>query len=325
MTSLTQGAVEPLGVKPRDAERSKNFFALGLVSWMYTRPVADTLSWIEQRFSAKPQVRDAEPRGVQGRPRVRRDGRALRPPVRGRPGAAGPGHLHEHQRQHRAGLGADRRQPAVEAAAVPRLVPDHTGLGHPPRAVEAQALRRAHAAGRGRDRRHRRRGRCRLRRPPGRHHHQRTGHGAEGRGDGTGREPRAAAAHHRHPARRSFHRAAHQDRGRRPPDGVLRPPRRVAPPGHRGEEPERLLLRRHRGGPHRGQVPDAGDPAVRRVPRQRHRAVAAARRDDAARHLDHVRHGVRTTRRRAATRSSGRTSAIPTPSPGRGPCRARRA
>jgi 2-oxoglutarate ferredoxin oxidoreductase subunit alpha len=59
MTSLTQGAVEPLGVKPRDAERSKNFFALGLVSWMYTRPVDETISWIEQRFSAKPQVRDA--------------------------------------------------------------------------------------------------------------------------------------------------------------------------------------------------------------------------------------------------------------------------
>ena len=59
MTSLTQGAVEPLGVKPRDAERSKNFFALGLVSWMYTRPAAVTVAWIEERFSAKPQVRDA--------------------------------------------------------------------------------------------------------------------------------------------------------------------------------------------------------------------------------------------------------------------------
>jgi 2-oxoglutarate ferredoxin oxidoreductase subunit alpha len=59
MTSLTQGAVEPLGVKPRDAERSKNFFALGLVSWMYTRPIDGTISWIEQRFSAKPQVQAA--------------------------------------------------------------------------------------------------------------------------------------------------------------------------------------------------------------------------------------------------------------------------
>jgi len=59
MSSLTLGAVEPLGVKPRDAGRSKNFFALGLVSWMYTRPVDETLRWIEAKFSNKPQVRDA--------------------------------------------------------------------------------------------------------------------------------------------------------------------------------------------------------------------------------------------------------------------------
>lgn len=59
MTSLTKGAVEPLGVKPRDAERSKNFFALGLISWMYTRPVEPTLEWIQRRFVAKPQVAEA--------------------------------------------------------------------------------------------------------------------------------------------------------------------------------------------------------------------------------------------------------------------------
>jgi 2-oxoglutarate/2-oxoacid ferredoxin oxidoreductase subunit alpha len=56
MSSLTKGAVQPLGVKPRDAERSKNFFALGLVSWMYTRPVDKTLDWIDRRFASKPQV-----------------------------------------------------------------------------------------------------------------------------------------------------------------------------------------------------------------------------------------------------------------------------
>ena len=59
MTSLTRGAVEPLGVKPRDAERSKNFFALGLISWMYTRPVDSTLEWIQRRFVARPQVAEA--------------------------------------------------------------------------------------------------------------------------------------------------------------------------------------------------------------------------------------------------------------------------
>jgi 2-oxoglutarate ferredoxin oxidoreductase subunit alpha len=59
MTSLTRQACEPLGVKPRDAERSKNFFALGLISWMYTRPEQPTLDWIATKFAAKPLVRDA--------------------------------------------------------------------------------------------------------------------------------------------------------------------------------------------------------------------------------------------------------------------------
>ncbi|HSJ91636.1 MAG TPA: 2-oxoacid:acceptor oxidoreductase subunit alpha [Ilumatobacter sp.] len=56
MTSMTKDACEPLGVKPRDAERSKNFFALGLVSFMYTRPIQPTLDWIEQKFSKNEQV-----------------------------------------------------------------------------------------------------------------------------------------------------------------------------------------------------------------------------------------------------------------------------
>jgi 2-oxoglutarate ferredoxin oxidoreductase subunit alpha len=50
MTSLTKEATVPLGVKPRDAERSKNFFALGLISWLYSRPIEPTLEWITARF-----------------------------------------------------------------------------------------------------------------------------------------------------------------------------------------------------------------------------------------------------------------------------------
>ena len=59
MTSITVEATRPLGVKPRDAERSKNFFALGLVCWMYTRPAAPVLAWIDSRFGSKPMTRDA--------------------------------------------------------------------------------------------------------------------------------------------------------------------------------------------------------------------------------------------------------------------------
>ncbi len=50
MTSLTQKATEPLGVKSRDSERSKNFFALGVISWLYSRPTEPTVKWVESRF-----------------------------------------------------------------------------------------------------------------------------------------------------------------------------------------------------------------------------------------------------------------------------------
>ena len=46
-------------MKPRDAERSKNFFALGLISWLYTRPTEATISWIEQKYAGKPLVMEA--------------------------------------------------------------------------------------------------------------------------------------------------------------------------------------------------------------------------------------------------------------------------
>jgi len=59
MTSLTKEVCGPLGVKPRDAERSKNFFALGLVSFMFTRPVEPTLDWIAEKFGKNEQVEAA--------------------------------------------------------------------------------------------------------------------------------------------------------------------------------------------------------------------------------------------------------------------------
>ena len=46
-------------ISSRDAARSKNFFALGLVSWMYGRPTDPTVRWIEKKFEEKPPIRDA--------------------------------------------------------------------------------------------------------------------------------------------------------------------------------------------------------------------------------------------------------------------------
>ena len=59
MTTITTEVGKEAGVKPRDAERSKNFFALGLVSWLYSRPVDGTVGWIEAKFAKNDLVKEA--------------------------------------------------------------------------------------------------------------------------------------------------------------------------------------------------------------------------------------------------------------------------
>ena len=60
MTSLTKEVCKGIeGIKPRDAERSKNFFALGLVSWLYQRPLEPTFDWIQKKFGKTPPVVEA--------------------------------------------------------------------------------------------------------------------------------------------------------------------------------------------------------------------------------------------------------------------------
>ena len=59
MTSMTLRATEHVGLTKKEAERCKNMFALGLLSWMFSRPTDVTIEWIEQRFSGKPQLLDA--------------------------------------------------------------------------------------------------------------------------------------------------------------------------------------------------------------------------------------------------------------------------
>ncbi|HEY7478639.1 MAG TPA: 2-oxoacid:acceptor oxidoreductase subunit alpha [Actinomycetota bacterium] len=59
MTSITVRAVEHVGISKKEAERAKNMFALGLVSWMYGRPTDTTLSWLERKFGGKQEILDA--------------------------------------------------------------------------------------------------------------------------------------------------------------------------------------------------------------------------------------------------------------------------
>ena len=56
MTSMTQEAVKEIGLNKKEAARCKNMFALGLISWMFGRPIDPTVMWLEQKFAKKPQI-----------------------------------------------------------------------------------------------------------------------------------------------------------------------------------------------------------------------------------------------------------------------------
>ncbi len=63
LTSMTVEALKGVeGITSREAERSKNFFALGLMSWLYNRPTDGTLTFIGQKFAKRPEIADANTR-----------------------------------------------------------------------------------------------------------------------------------------------------------------------------------------------------------------------------------------------------------------------
>jgi 2-oxoglutarate ferredoxin oxidoreductase subunit alpha len=59
LTQLTLDALAGTSLSRKDAGRSKNMFALGLLSWMYSRPVEGTLQFLRQKFASRPDIADA--------------------------------------------------------------------------------------------------------------------------------------------------------------------------------------------------------------------------------------------------------------------------
>ncbi len=59
MTKLTRLAVEGLGLSQKEADRCRNFFAMGLVFWLYDRSLDPTLRYIEEKFGRRPEVAEA--------------------------------------------------------------------------------------------------------------------------------------------------------------------------------------------------------------------------------------------------------------------------
>jgi len=59
VAKLTREAVAEYKLSPKEADRCKNFFALGLVYWLYERPIEVTQKWIREKFAKNPQYVNA--------------------------------------------------------------------------------------------------------------------------------------------------------------------------------------------------------------------------------------------------------------------------
>jgi 2-oxoglutarate ferredoxin oxidoreductase subunit alpha len=65
LTSMTLEALKDVDVTKREAERAKNMFALGLMSWLYNRPMDGTIAFIKSKFASKPAIAEANVRAIQ--------------------------------------------------------------------------------------------------------------------------------------------------------------------------------------------------------------------------------------------------------------------
>jgi 2-oxoglutarate ferredoxin oxidoreductase subunit alpha len=59
LTQLTLDALAGTELSRKDAGRSKNMFALGLLSWMYSRPTEGTINFVRTKFANKPEIAEA--------------------------------------------------------------------------------------------------------------------------------------------------------------------------------------------------------------------------------------------------------------------------
>lgn len=64
ITNLTQRALEGIKLTPKEVSRTKNFFALGLMYWLFNRPLDTTLDWIYKKFSKKKEYIEANERAL---------------------------------------------------------------------------------------------------------------------------------------------------------------------------------------------------------------------------------------------------------------------
>ena len=120
----------------KQIDLTKNFFALGLMFWLYERSMDPTIAWIDEKFGARPVIAEANKRALKAGYAFGETTEIFHTHYRVAPAQLPAGHVPQHHRQRgdRPRASSPRRRLADRDALL-RLLPDHAGQRHPPPAV----------------------------------------------------------------------------------------------------------------------------------------------------------------------------------------------
>ncbi len=135
-------------------------FALGLLSWMYTRPTTGTEAFLAKKFGGRPEILEANLTALRAGWNYGETTEDFASSYVVKAAPMAPGTYRNVTGNTALALAPRRRRAPRRPPARARLVPHHAGVRHPPRAVVDEAPRRDDDPGRGRDRRHRHRARA---------------------------------------------------------------------------------------------------------------------------------------------------------------------
>ncbi len=274
MTTLTLGAVEAIGATKKDGQRAKNMFALGLLSWMYGRPIETSERFIREKFGRKPDIAEANVLALKAGWNYGETTEAFAVTYEVSPAKLPAGEYRQISGNTALSYGivtagqlADLQvvlgsYPITPASDILHELSKHKNFNVLTFQAEDEISGICAALGASYG------GALGVTSTSG------PGLSLKVRSAGPGGDDRAAADRHRCAARRAVDRSADQDRAGRPAAGTLRAQRRVAG-GRAGAAVAVGLFRRGTGGgAHRGVVPHPGAHLVRRRDRERLRTVA---------------------------------------------------
>ena len=272
MTSMTREAVKDLGLGNKEAGRSKNMFALGVISWMYGRSLDPTIRWLEKKFAKQPSIAQAnvaalktghafgetaELTAFEVKPAVLAPGTYRR--ITGNQALAYGLIAASVQAKVPLFLGS---YPITPASDILHELSRHKNFGVRTMQAEDEIAAAGMALGASFA------GHLGVTTTSG------PGSRPEVGDDRTRYRARAAHDHRGRPARGPVDGPSHEGRTVRSTPRPLRTPRRSPPSDRRVLLAAVVFLGGARGRPPGDQVHDSGDPALRRLPRERRRTMA---------------------------------------------------